>query len=133
MAPTTTTTMDAGAGSGGGGGAREAECIFEAYRAVGSVTTGACGASLHSRGNTAFVTTAVGRTWHLYTLAKLQLKLVGPQHPGTISHLRNKVRLTRKKQPGVPSLAPPTLSSLPTLPTPYAQNAGRSTRLASGL
>ena len=65
-------------------------CIFEAYRAIGSVT-GAAPCSVHARGNQLYVTTQVGRTWHLYTVAKLQLKLVGPQHHGAISHLANKV------------------------------------------
>ena len=69
-----------------GGAEAERGCIFEAYRAIGSVT-GDYPFSVHTRGKVGYVTTCVGRTWHLYTLAKLQLKLVGPEHPGAISQV----------------------------------------------
>ena len=71
----------------------EAQAIFEPYRAIGTVT-GDAPFSVHSRGRVGFVTTIVGRTWHLYTLAKLQLKLVGPEHPGLITKVVNKGDLT---------------------------------------
>ncbi|KAJ2511256.1 rRNA-processing protein utp21 [Coemansia sp. RSA 2049] len=52
--------------------------LFEPYRALGYITNGIAH-SVQQRGQTAYVTTGIGRTYHVYDAEKIRLLFVGPR------------------------------------------------------
>nr|XP_051203267.1 U3 small nucleolar RNA-associated protein 21 homolog isoform X4 [Lolium perenne] len=61
--------------------------IFEPFRAIGYITTGGVPFSLQRLGTETFVTVSVGKAFHVYNCAKLNLVLAGPQLPKKIRAL----------------------------------------------
>jgi len=61
---------------------------FSPFRALGVVST-ETPAIVTRRGGRSFVTTAVGRSFHIYDCAKLRLQFVGPQFPKKVRALAN--------------------------------------------
>eukprot|EP00762_Andalucia_godoyi_P005941 ANDGO_00011.mRNA.1 U3 small nucleolar RNA-associated protein 21 homolog len=62
--------------------------LFEPFRALGFVTASRVPAVIETHGVDSFVTTSIGKTFHLYSLAHMKLVLVGsPSHPSEIVQL----------------------------------------------
>ncbi|CAD6336090.1 unnamed protein product [Miscanthus lutarioriparius] len=58
--------------------------IFEPFRAIGYITAGGVPFSVQRLGTETFVTVSVGKAFHVYNCAKLNLVLAGPQLPKKI-------------------------------------------------
>ncbi|TVU08304.1 hypothetical protein EJB05_41704 [Eragrostis curvula] len=61
--------------------------IFEPFRAIGYITSGGVPFSVQRLGAETFVTVSVGKAFHVYNCAKLNLVLAGPQLPKKIRAL----------------------------------------------
>ncbi|KAL6603057.1 hypothetical protein ACP70R_043418 [Stipagrostis hirtigluma subsp. patula] len=61
--------------------------IFEPFRAIGYITAGGVPFSVQRLGTETFVTVSVGKAFHVYNCAKLNLVLAGPQLPKKIRAL----------------------------------------------
>uniref|UniRef100_A0A0E0LDY3 Uncharacterized protein n=1 Tax=Oryza punctata TaxID=4537 RepID=A0A0E0LDY3_ORYPU len=61
--------------------------IFEPFRAIGYITAGGVPFSVQRLGTETFVTVSVGKAFHVYNCAKLNLVLSGPQLPKKIRAL----------------------------------------------
>ncbi|KAG2607487.1 hypothetical protein PVAP13_4NG249500 [Panicum virgatum] len=61
--------------------------IFEPFRAIGYITAGGVPFSVQRLGSETFVTVSVGKAFHVYNCAKLNLVLAGPQLPKKIRAL----------------------------------------------
>jgi len=63
--------------------------IFEPFRAIGYITAGGVPFSVQRLGSETFVTVSVGKAFHVYNCAKLNLVLAGPQLPKKIRALES--------------------------------------------
>nr|CAB3468533.1 unnamed protein product [Digitaria exilis] len=61
--------------------------IFEPFRAIGYITAGGVPFSVQRLGSETFVTVSIGKAFHVYNCAKLNLVLAGPQLPKKIRAL----------------------------------------------
>ncbi|OEL27872.1 U3 small nucleolar RNA-associated protein 21-like protein [Dichanthelium oligosanthes] len=61
--------------------------IFEPFRAIGYITAGGVPFSVQRLGSQTFVTVSIGKAFHVYNCAKLNLVLAGPQLPKKIRAL----------------------------------------------